>query len=153
MKSALLALALLGAAALPAAAVEPIKFSQTFTIPDTLSCPDGTVITGVAAFTENGIAFRDASGSTTHVILHDSIDVSFIGPNGKIASGTNRQNETFNVNTGAFAVRGVLTNLSVDGVQVAHAAGQLSIDANGNVKVVTPQIANSDVPNICAALE
>jgi hypothetical protein len=145
---------LLSALAIPAAAVEPIKFSDTQTLARSIQCPDGITLNGSSTIHENGIVFLDASGNTTHEILHDTYDTSFIGPNGKIASGVTTQNETFNVNTGAFAARGLFLKLRVAGVgMVAHIAGQISTDSSGNVKVITRQLTNDDVSALCAALE
>ncbi|HKO12622.1 MAG TPA: hypothetical protein VJV22_11685 [Acidobacteriaceae bacterium] len=142
-----------GVAALPATAVAPVKFSQTITLPVDFPCPDGTVLSGTATINDSGIAFRDASGGTTHVFLHDTITTTITGTNGLVASGTNTQNETFDVDSGAFSVRGVFTDLSVPGVGiVAHAAGRLLVDGNGNVVFVTPSLTNAG-NSICAALE
>jgi hypothetical protein len=139
---------------LPAiAANPPVHFSDTQTVSDTFVCPDGTLITSTATFNETGTAFFDANGFTTHVILHDFIDQTLTGPTGKILSGTNRQNETFDVNTGAFSVRGVSENLrTADGTIVAHAAGRITVDSSGNVSV-TPNLTKGSLADICAALE
>jgi hypothetical protein len=121
---------LFGAFALTVPAVAanpPVHFSDTQTVSSNSVCPDGTLITTIATFNETGTAFFDANGSTTHVILHDFIDQTLTGPTGKILSGTNRQNETFDVNTGALSVRGVFDNLrTADGTIVAHAARDVS---------------------------
>lgn len=144
---------LLGIAALPAVAAAPIKFSQTITLPGDFPCPDGTLLSTTSTISDSGIAFRDAAGGTTHVFLHDTITTTITGTNGLVASGTNTQNETFNVDTGAFSIRGVFTDLSVPGVGiVAHAAGRLLVDGDGNVVFVTPSLTNAD-NSICAALE
>lgn len=144
-------IALFAALALPAiAANPPVHFSDTQTVSDSFVCPDGTLITSTATFNETGTAFF---GLTTHVILHDFIDQTLTGPTGKILSGTNRQNETFNVNTGAFSVRGVSENLrTADGTIVAHAAGRVTVDSSGNVSL-TPSLTKTSLANICAALE
>jgi hypothetical protein len=135
------------------AANPPVQFSDTQTISNNIVCADGTLIAGTATFNENGTAFFDASGNTTHVILHDFITQTFTGPTGKTASGTNRQNETFDVNTHAFSVRGLFANVrAADGTILMHAGGRLAIDSNGNVSV-TPQITVDQTPALCAALE
>lgn len=150
----LAAIALSAALALPAiAANPPVHFSDTQTVSDSFACPDGTLITSTATFNETGTAFFDANGFTTHLILHDFIDQTLTGPTGKVLSGTNRQNETFNVNTGAFSVRGVSENLrTADGTIVAHAAGRITVDSSGNVSM-TPSLTRSSLAGICAALE
>ena len=147
-------LALLGVLTVPAlAANPPVQFSDTQTVSNNIVCPDGVVITQTATFNENGTAFFDANGSTTHVILHDFITQTFTGPTGKIATGTNRQNETFDVNTGALSVRGLFADVrTADGTIVMHAGGRLAVDSNGNF-FVTPQIARNQLPALCAALE
>jgi hypothetical protein len=135
------------------AANPPVHFSDTQTVSSNVVCPDGTVITTTATFNETGTAFFDTNGFTTHVILHDFIDQTFTGPTGKVISGTNRQNETFDVNTGAFSVRGIFTNLrTADGTIVAHAAGRVSVDSSGNVSV-TPNLTQDTLTSICAAVE
>lgn len=137
---------------LPASAVAPVKFSQTITLPFDFPCPDGTTLSGSSTINDSGIAFRDAAGGTTHVFLHDTITVTITGTNGLVGSGTNTQNETFNVDTGGFSIRGVFTDLSVSGVGiVAHVAGRLVVDGNGNVVFETPTFTNSN--SVCAALE
>lgn len=145
---------LFGAFTLPTlAANPPVQFSDTQTVSSNVVCPDGGVITSTATFNENGTAFFDANGFTTHVILHDFITQTFTGPTGKMASGTNRQNETFDVNTGALSVRGLVTNIrTADGTIVAHAAGRITVDSSGNVSV-TPSISKTSLESICAALE
>lgn len=136
------------------AAHPPVQFSDTQTISGgDVVCPDGGVITGTATLNETGTAFFDANGFTTHVILHDAFDQTLIGPTGKVASGTNRQNETFDVNTGALSVRGVSIDLrTADGTVVAHAAGRVTIDSNGNLSF-TPGLLKQNLDTICTALE
>ena len=147
-------LAFSGALTLPAVAANPpVHFSDTQTISGNVVCPDGTVITQTATFTETGTAFFDANGFTTHVILHDFVDQTFTGPTGNVVSGTNRQNETFDVDTGAFSVRGITNNLRTsDGTIVAHTAGRVAVDSSGNVSI-TPGLNQDSLTSICAAVE
>lgn len=146
-------LTVIGICTLAVAANPPVQFSDSQTVSNNITCPDGTLLTGTATFNETGTAFFDASGNTTHVILHDFISQTFTGPTGKMASGTNRQNETFDVNTGAFSVRGLVNNVrTADGTIVMHTAGRIAIDSSGNV-FVTPGITKDQIPALCAALE
>jgi len=146
-------IALLGALTSSAFATPPTKFSQTAVVSDDLACPDGTTISGTATFNENGIVFHDDAGNSVRLILHDFIEQSFVGPTGKVLSGTNRQNETLDLTTGALSVRGVLLNVkTADGTVVAHASGRLAIDKNGNI-TVTPNLAFDNTSAMCAALE
>jgi hypothetical protein len=142
---------LLVALAIPAAAIGPIKFQQTVTFANNWECPGGVLIPGTVTFTINGLSFRDAENQGTRIFFHTSVDQSYVGPTGVIASGTNVQNQVLDVNTGATAIRGVFTNLRVDGVIVAHVAGQLKIDENGNA-TFTQSFDHAKPEGVCAAL-
>jgi hypothetical protein len=143
---------LLATLAIPAGAVEPFRFRDTQTISSNIECPGGVILTGTVTFNDLGIVFRDAEGFSTRLIFHSSIDQSYIGPTGIIASGTNVQNQTLDLDTRATSIRGVLINLRVAGVGiVAHASGQLKFDPAGNI-TFTPH-ALPDISGVCAALQ
>jgi hypothetical protein len=142
------------AATVPAiAANPPVQFSDTQSLSTSFACPDGGIITETATFNETGTAFFDANGFTTHVILHDFITQTFVGPTGITLSGTNRQNETFDVNTGALSVRGLQNYLRLpDSNYLLISAGRVTVDSSGNV-TFTPHLATATLATICAAVE
>lgn len=142
---------LLVALAIPAAAIGPYHFHQTITFESDWECPGGVLIPGTVTFTINGLSFRDADNQGTRLFFHTVIDQSYVGPTGVVASGTNVQNQVLDVNTGATAIRGVSINLRVNGVIVAHAAGQIKIDADGNA-TFTQSFDHAKPEGVCAAL-
>jgi hypothetical protein len=139
------------ALAIPAAAIGPIRFHQTVTFATNWECPGGVLLPGTVTFTINGLSFRDADNQGTRLFFHTVVDQSYVGPTGVIASGTNVQNQVLDVNTRASATRGLITNLRVDGVIVAHVAGQIKVDAEGNA-TFTQSFAHAQPEGVCAAL-
>lgn len=142
---------LLVALAIPAVAEEPLRFHNTQTISTAWECPGGVLIPGTVTFNDSGIVLRDAAGNGTRLILHSSIDTSFIGPTGIVAAGTNVQNEILDLTTRTVSIHGVITNLKVAGVGiVAHVAGSIRIDANG--ATFTPSFDHAQPATVCQVL-
>ena len=135
------------------AANPPVQFSDTSSGGTSLVCADGGIVAESFTVSETGTAFLDASGNTTQVILHDFITQTFVGPTGIVLSGTNRQNETFDLTTLSLSVRGLQNYLRLpDGHFLLISAGRLTVDSSGNVGF-TPHLATVTLSAICAAVE
>lgn len=139
------------AVATPAAADGPYHFQQIITDATPLTCPNGEQIPGITVTTIHGLSFRDTSNQGTHLFFHMLVDASFVGPTGIIASGTHVQTEQLDATTRAFHLQGVILNLRVGHTIVAHLAGQIRIDAEGNARF-SPTFDRFSIDTLCSAL-
>ena len=139
----------------PALAVAPVKFTQTLTQDYVFATCSYGDLSGTSTLNVQGIAFRDASHFTTRVELHLMVTTTITNPlNGKMATGTQNENETFYVNDGSFVLRGLDQKVTIPGTgQVLQIAGRVAVDGNGNVTFITPHHQGFDLSELCAALQ
>jgi len=149
------ALTLLSLFVLPAAAVAPVKFTQSLTQDFTFTTCSYGDLTATASINVQGIAFRDASLDTTRVQLHFNVTTIITNPlNGKTAIGNQSSNETFYTSDNSFVIRGLSQQVTVPGVGVVlQIAGRIAFDGSGNVISLTPLFQKADLGPLCAALQ
>lgn len=139
----------------PAAAVAPVRFSQSLTQDFTFTtCAYGD-LTATATLNVQGIAFQNLSLGTTRVQLHFDVNTIITNPlNGETATANQSSNETFYTSNNSFVIRGLSQQVTVPGVGIVlQIAGRIAFDGNGNVVSLTPLFQKADLGPLCAALK
>jgi hypothetical protein len=144
--------------ALPAFASQPTKISGAETSQSTFgSCAYGD-LTATFTSTMHGTLFFDASGNPIRLISHTKFEFIITNPlNGKTATDTAVQNETFDLSKGTIAIRGVALKLRIpgDSTILANFDGRVVLDlTTGSVLFQTPSFTQPNpFPALCTALE